>query len=105
MIKFTKIKKWAKENGYKVEDAYVYYQGTGAIRVIIDDHNSFKCEEQKSTIYMSIRGQRGSAGGLYLTYERKPSNGKFYSDYGFHKLSQREMIEDMEETIKRHLVQ
>lgn len=101
MSKFTKIRKWANEKGYKIEDASISY--IPAIRVIVDEENRFKCEERRSTVYMSIRGQKGDAGGLYLTHEYKPKDGRFVRPYGFWKASQKEMIEDIEREIQKQI--
>jgi hypothetical protein len=99
---FTKVRKWAEEKGYKVEETYAYGDKS-AIKITVDEENSFKCEEQDSTIYMSIRGQKGNPGGLYLTHIYKPKDGKYYRNHAFHKRSQKEMIEDMESDIKKYV--
>lgn len=100
--KFTKVRKWAEEQGYKVQDKS--YSFKSAIKVIVDEENAFTCETRESTIYMSIRGVKGDAGGLYLTHEYKPKDGRFIRSYAFHKNSQKEMIEDMEDKIRRTMV-
>lgn len=99
MSKFTVVRKWAEEKGYKIEDTFAYGDNK-AIKVIINDEHSFKCETKKSTIYTSIRGQKGNCGGLYLTHEHKPKDGRFVRPYDFHKTSQKEMIQSMEREIK-----
>ena len=98
---FTKIRKWAEENGYKIEETWAYGD-QDAIRVIVSEKQSFKLEVRKSTIYMSIRGQRGDCGGLYLTEELKREEGEPYRrNYAFHQASQRVAIESMESDIKQ----
>lgn len=98
---FTKIRKWAEENGYKIEETWAYGD-QDAIRVIVSEKQSFKLEMRKSTIYMSIRGQRGDCGGLYLTEELKREEGEPYRrNYAFHQASQRVAIESMESDIKQ----
>ena len=98
---FTVIRKWAEANGYKVEETWAYGD-QDAIRVRVNEKLSFKAETQRSTIYMSIRGQRGEAGGLYLTEEIKHEEGKpYHRNYAFHKPSQKQMVADMTESIRR----
>ncbi|UUV46906.1 hypothetical protein [Bacillus phage vB_BanS-Thrax4] len=98
---FTVIRKWAEKMGYTVEDTWAYGD-QDACRVVVSEKLSFKLEMRKSTIYQSIRGQRGDCAGLYLTEERKREEGEPYRrNYAFHQRSQREAIEDMERDIKR----
>jgi len=98
---FTVIRKWAEKNGYKVEETYAYGDQP-AIRVFINEKLSYKAEMQRSTIYMSIRGQRGEPAGLYITEERKREEGQpWRRDYSFHKPSQKYAIEEMDYTIKK----
>jgi len=100
MSKFTRIIKWAKDKGYEIKDTYAYGDNK-AVLIVVDEENSFKCETRDSTVYMSIRGQRGNAGGLYLTHKRKPKDGRFIRDYAFLQSSQKEMIMVMEGQIRK----
>ncbi|AZU98981.1 hypothetical protein pW2_156 [Bacillus phage pW2] len=98
---FTVIRKWAEKNGYKVEDTWAYGD-QDACRVIVNEKLSFKAEMRNSTIYQSIRGQRGECAGLYLTEERKREEGEPYRrNYAFHMTSQKHAIENMESDIKK----
>lgn len=103
MSKLTKVIKWAEENNYQMIDRYSS-SGYPAFEIIVDEVNSFKCETRDSTIYMSIHGQRGDIGGLYLTHIYKPKDGRFHRPYGFWKSSQNEMIAEMEITLSRYAV-
>jgi len=98
---FTVIRKWAEANGYKVEETWAYGD-QDAIRVHINEKLSFKAEMRKSTIYQSIRGQRGDCAGLYITEDIKHEAGTTWRrSYAFHKPSQKYAIESMESDIRR----
>ncbi|UUV46373.1 hypothetical protein [Bacillus phage vB_BanS-Thrax2] len=98
---FTVIRKWAEKNGYKVEESWAYGDQS-AITIQINEQLSFKAEMRESTIYQSIRGQRGECAGLYITEKEKHVQGQPYRrSYAFHKPSQKYAIEDMESKIKR----
>ena len=86
---FTKIRKWAKDNGFEVKDESYGYQD--AIKIIVNEKDYFTCEMRKSTIYMSIKGQKGSAGGLYVGL-----NGH----HSFHQTTQDDAIRSMEESFE-----
>ncbi|UGO50874.1 hypothetical protein PQE70_gp021 [Bacillus phage vB_BanS_Nate] len=97
---FTVIRKWAVAKGYTVEESWAYGDRP-AIEIKVNEKLSFKAEMRSSTIYQSIRGQRGDAGGLYITEKIAREEGEPYRrNYAFHKLSQREAIESMEHDVK-----
>ena len=99
MAKYTKVRKWAVENGYEVEDIVTAYTEKEQLRVIIDEEHSFLCETRDSTVYMSVKGRAGNAGGLYLTDEYKPKDGRLVRNYSFWKSSQRDIIDSIKDSI------
>jgi len=66
--KFTKIRKWAIEKGFQVEDVSDY-DGQPCIKIWADDNrNGFVVEIRKSTRFRTARGQmKGQAAGMYLS--------------------------------------
>lgn len=66
--KFTKIRKWALEKGFQVEDV-PGYGGQPCIKIWINaNRNGFAVEIRKSTRFLSARGQmKGQAAGMYLS--------------------------------------
>ncbi|PGO60663.1 hypothetical protein [Priestia megaterium] len=95
MCKFTKIRKWADEKGFKVEDERGY-GGQPCIRVIVNDKNEgFKLEMRESTIYHSVRGMKGERAGLYLEL-----NKRGHRTTGFYQESQTVAIEEMERDLE-----
>lgn len=97
MKTFTKIRKWAEEKGYKVEERNY---SRPSIRVVISEEQSFELDMRESTIYHSIRGMKGDCAGLYLAENLKPKSGKFIRSYSFHQRTQKEAIESMEKDIR-----
>lgn len=91
MSKFTKIRRWAKVKGYKIEDVDGY-GGQPTIKVVINNELTFKSSFKPSTIYQSVRGTKGNAKGLYLA----TNNG-----YDIYMYSQQLIIETMEERIRK----
>jgi hypothetical protein len=103
MTKFTKIRKWANEKGYQVEDAYAY-GNRPAIKVTVDEQHSFTCEEKESTVYYSVNGMAGDRGGLYMAHNHKPEDGRFVRPYSFWYQSQTDMITAMENYLHKFAI-
>lgn len=89
---FTKIRKWAEAKGYEVKDSNYFNK----ITVTINEKLSFTIDQRESTIYHSIRGRKGNAAGIYMAVNHDGRSG-----YGFQQRSQKEMIEKMEQEIKK----
>lgn len=98
---FTKIRKWAEEKGFVVEDKYGY-GGKPCIHVYLGDRTGYAFDMRDSTIYMSIRGQRGNAGGLYMAQIKPNKHNDVGIDvgYGFQERSQSYCIDKMEYDLK-----
>lgn len=94
---FTKIRKWAEEKGFRVEEKSGY-GGKPCIHVYTGDRTGYAFDMRDSTIYMSHRGQRGNAGGLYMAQIRPTKRNDVGIDvgYGFQERSQSYCIEKME---------
>jgi len=93
---FTKIRKWAEEMGYTVEDKNLV---SWKPRVIVraNENIYFEAEINESTMYTSVRGGRkGNPAGLYITTHEKDN----YRSYSWHQPSQRVAIEFMENRIE-----
>lgn len=107
MKSFTKIRKWAEEKGYIVEDYKGLISDRQQVTIHATDDIKFQIENRESTVYQSIRGKRGNPKGIYLStnrfYADANGSGKAYwhSGYGFCHYTQKEIIESMETTIKR----
>ena len=93
MAKFTKVVKWAKENGYEITEA----KFNPGFEIKVNEKVSFTIEQKKSTIYTSIRGKKGRAAGTYLT-KRTPE----FKGLTLQVCSQDDAIERMEESINKH---
>lgn len=91
---FTKIRKWAQEKGYTIEEH------SKSISVKVNKKLSFTIENRESTIYRSIRGIKGNPKGIYLTEfsQRFKSCG-----FSMHYKSQKNIIDRMEEVIEQEL--
>ena len=96
---FTKIRKWAENKGFKVEDVWAY-GNKPAIQVTVNDDLHFKIEMRDSTIYHSVRGIKGDRAGMYMSSHRKPKDGRYFRAYGFYQESQTYAIEGMENEIR-----
>lgn len=93
---FTNIRKWAEKMGYEVEDRNLV-SWKPRIMVKVNEKLRFELEVRESTVYHSIRGMKGNAGGLYVTAHITGRN----RSYDFHQASQRVAIESMESDIKQ----
>lgn len=94
---FTKVRKWAQDNGYEVKDVRGY-GGLPKIEITSPEF-LFELEMRESTIYYSVRGgMKGNRAGMYLS--SVPNDGKFHRNYSFHKDSQKDAINDMKSEIE-----
>ena len=96
---FTKVRKWAEERGYKVEDV----KGFGGlpcivIHTVMEGHViPFELEIRESTIYHSIRGMKGRPKGMYLSVRGGRSSS------ALHQSTQGIAITVMENRMKREV--
>lgn len=95
MSKFTKVRKWANKKGYEVKDIQRNGDQPG-IYIIVNPKFRFELELRRSTIYQSVRGQKGSPKGLYLSAMGEKTLG-----FSFFQGSQQQAIEAMESDIKK----
>lgn len=93
---FTKIRNWAKKQGYTSEDVKRHCK-MPCMKVFVTVRTKvleFEVELRESTIYYSIHGRRGKPKGLYVTAKwRGRSKGVHYD-------SQVDAIHAMEKLIR-----
>lgn len=99
MSKFSKIRKWAEEQGYACEDLETYDKKP-AIQIKVNDTLSFCFEMRASTIYRSVRGQKGNRAGIYMFYKWKPKDGRYIPENATCQYSQTDAIESMKTSLK-----
>jgi len=90
--KFTKIRKWALEKEFQVEDV-PGYGGQPCIKIWIDDNrNGFEIEIRKSTRFRTARGKfEGKAAGMCLSIVKD-----FISKHPIHLDTQNDIIRNIE---------
>lgn len=93
MAKFTKVLKWAEQNGYEVKES-LFKRG---FVIKVNEDVSFTIEQKESTIYTSIRGKKGRAAGIYLT--KKTPN---FKGLCLQVSSQADALERMEDAINQY---
>lgn len=88
MSKFTKIKKWANENGFQIINTYM-----NNITVWVSDETHFKISYRESSLFTNRSGSSGGRAGLYMSIHQKGqmNMGSFLYD------SQKQIIEYMED--------
>jgi hypothetical protein len=96
MSKFTKVKKWAEEKGFTVEE--VTYKEV-AFLINVEPGRWFAVEVRESSRYYGVRrGWTGDAAGMYMTFHE--TGRRSYSDrYD----TQQEMIDAMERELRQVL--
>lgn len=96
MNKFTKIRKWAENNGHKVTIQDRKY-GWKGIEVIVNEEFYFEVTERESDTHYGVRsGKVHRPAGLYLGQGRVGELGR---PHGFLHRSQVHAIQKMEDAI------